>query len=210
MTVGIGNERKVPCDELKAHPHLMTEYVMQRIPALTLSAAPAASKSLLQATQTKIGMVPNLFSTLAHSPAALTAYLHQTEALGGGILAPVLREQLALVTAGENGCDYCASAHTQLGKGAGLTAAEADRNLRGGADNTKTQAALDFAKALLNTRGQVTDTQLAAVRSAGYSDAEVVEMVSHVALNVFTNYFNNVAKTTVDFPFVSTASARAA
>ena len=183
---------------------------MQRILALTLTAAPAASRTLLEATQRKIGMVPNLFSTIAHSPAALAGHLHQSDALAGGVLTPVLREQLALVTAGENGCDYCASAHTLMGKGAGLTSAEAARNLQGHADNAKTQAALSFAKAILASRGQISDSQLAAVRSAGYSDAEVVEIVAHVGMNVFTNYFNNLARTTVDFPLVSTAQARAA
>jgi uncharacterized peroxidase-related enzyme len=208
--VGIENGRTVASDESKTQPHRLTEIFMQRIPALTLAAAPAASKALLEATQKKIGMVPNLYSTIAHSPAALTGYLNQSAALADGVLPAVLREQLALVTAGENGCDYCASAHTLMGKGAGLTEAEAARNLRGAADNTKTQAALDFAKALLKSRGQITDSQLGAVRTAGYSDAEVVEIVAHVGMNVFTNYFNNLARTTVDFPLVSAAQARAA
>jgi uncharacterized peroxidase-related enzyme len=183
---------------------------MQRIAALTSTGAPAGSQALLEATQKKIGMVPNLYSTLAHSPAALTAYLKQAEALTTGVLPPVLREQLALVTAGENGCDYCASAHTLMGKGAGLSAAEAAGNLRGHADNTKTQAALDFAKAVLKNRGHVTDTQLEAVRAAGYNDAEIVEIVAHVGMNVFTNYFNHVAKTVIDFPLVNAAQALAA
>jgi len=183
---------------------------MQRITALIPSAAPAPAKTLLDAAQKKIGMVPNLFATLAHSPAALQAYLQQTEALAAGALAPVLREQLALVTAGVNGCDYCASAHTLMGKGAGLSAGEAASNLRGHANAPKTQAALDFAKAILHSRGHVTDAQLQAVRAAGFGDADIVEIVSHVAMNTFTNYFNNVAKTVIDFPHVSTAEARAA
>jgi hypothetical protein len=91
-----------------------------------------------------------------------------------------------------------------------LTAAEAARNLCGAAENTKTQAALDFAKAVLKSRVQITDSQLGAVRAADYSDAELVEMVAHVGMNVFTNYFNNLARTAVDFPLVSVAQARAA
>lgn len=183
---------------------------MQRIKSLTLADAPSAAQPLLAATQKKIGMVPNLYSTLAHSPAALTAYLAQGEALATGSLTAALREQIALVTAGENGCDYCASAHTLMGKGAGLTAAEAARNLRGHADNTKTQAALDFAKAVLKSRGHVGDTQLAAVRAAGYSDADVVEIVANVGINIFTNYFNHVANTDIDFPLVNAAAKLAA
>lgn len=117
---------------------------MQRISALLPDAAPAASKTILDATQKAIGMVPNLFSSLAHSPAALKAYTDQTAALGAGALTPVLREQIALATAGFNGCDYCASAHTLMGKGAGLAASEATANLHGQATDAKTQAALDF------------------------------------------------------------------
>ncbi len=183
---------------------------MQRINALPLADAPAASKSLLEAAQKKIGMVPNLFSTLAHSTAALAAYLAQAEALATGSLTAALREQIALVTAGENGCDYCASAHTLTGKGAGLTAAEAANNLLGRSENTKTQAALEFARAVLKNRGRVSDTQLATVRAAGFGDAEVVEIVAHVGMNVFTNYFNHVANTVIDFPLVSATTKLAA
>jgi uncharacterized peroxidase-related enzyme len=183
---------------------------MPRITALSSSSASAAAKSLLEATHAKIGMVPNLYSTLAHSPAALTGYLQQTEALSGGVLAPTLREQLALVTAGVNGCDYCASAHTLMGKGAGLSAAETDKNLSGLATDAKAQAALDFAKAILQSRGHVTDGQLQSVRGAGFSEAEIVEIVAHVAVNTLTNYLNNVAETVIDFPRVRTTRSQAA
>jgi uncharacterized peroxidase-related enzyme len=202
--------RRTVCPVYPLHPLITPEITMQRITALNPSAAPAPAKTLLDGAKQKIGMVPNLFATLAHSPAALQAYLQQTEILAGGALAPVLREQLALVTAGINGCDYCASAHTLMGKGAGLSAAEAASNLRGHATDGKTQATLDFAKGILKSRGHVTDQQLQAIRTAGFSDAEIVEIVAHLALNTFTNYFNNVAKTVIDFPHVSTADARAA
>ncbi|HWJ17257.1 MAG TPA: peroxidase-related enzyme [Geobacterales bacterium] len=183
---------------------------MQRINALTPSTAPAAAKTLLDAAHKKIGMLPNLYATLAHSPAALQAYLQQTEALTAGVLAPALREQLALVTAGVNGCDYCASAHTLLGKRAGLPAGEAASNLKGQSADTKTQAALDFASAILSSRGHVSDAQLQHVRAAGFNDAQIVEIVAHLAMNTFTNYLNNIAKTVIDFPHVSTATAHAA
>jgi len=178
---------------------------MQRIPALDFAAAPAASQPLLAAVQTKLGMIPNLVKTLAHAPAALKSYLQQSEALSGGTLSPALREQIALVTAGTNGCDYCASAHTLLGKHAGIDAQEAARNLRGLASNARTQAALAFAKAVIDTRGRVSNTQLQAVRSAEFGDGDIAEIVGHVALNIFTNYFNHVADTEIDFPVVRAA-----
>ncbi len=175
---------------------------MQRIPALTTDAAPAASQPMLEAVRKKLGMVPNLFKTFAHSPAVLQYYLGGSEALSHGKLPAALREQIALVTAGANRCDYCASGHTLMGKGAGLNAAELADNLRGRSSDAKTQAALDFAAAIVSARGQISDAELQAVRAAGYGDAEVVEIVAHVAANIFTNYFNHIAGTVIDFPVV--------
>ena len=180
---------------------------MQRISALETSNTPAASQAMLDAVKAKIGMVPNLFKTIAHSPAALQFYLQQSEALAGGVLSAPLREQLALTSAGENLCDYCASAHTLMGKGAGVKEQELSENLRGRSNDAKTQAALNFAKAIIVNRGQISDKQIDAVRSAGFSDAELVEIIAHVGLNIFTNYFNLVARTVVDFPLVRTEEA---
>jgi len=179
---------------------------MQRIPALANAAAPAASQPLHEAVHKKLGMVPNLFKTFAHSPAVLRYYLAGSEALGGGALPAALREQIALVTAGENECDYCASAHTLKGKGAGLDSAEMADNLRGRSASAKTQSALDFATAIVSERGRISDAQLKAVRAAGYADAEVVEIVANVVANIFTNYFNHVAGTVIDFPVVKSAA----
>ena len=179
---------------------------MQRIPALTTSAAPALAQPMLNAVQKKLGMVPNLFKTIAHSPAVLQYYLAGSEALAGGALTGPLREQIALVTAGANDCDYCASAHTLMGKGAGLDAAEMKQNLVGRSDNPKTQAALDFAASIVRERGRINDSQLQALRAAGYGDAELVEIVANVAANIFTNYFNHIAGTVIDFPAVKASS----
>jgi uncharacterized peroxidase-related enzyme len=183
---------------------------MQRINALDVSAAPADSKILLDAVHKKLGMVPNLFKTFAHSPAVLNFYLKQGEALATGVLPAALREQIALVTAGTNQCDYCASAHTLMSKGAGVDATEATANLQGHSSNAKTQAALTFAKTIVDHQGRVTANQLQAVRTAGFGDAEIVEIIAHVSMNIFTNYFNHIAETVIDFPLVSTAHAKAA
>jgi uncharacterized peroxidase-related enzyme len=175
---------------------------MQRIPALEPNLAPAASRSILEAVQKKIGMAPNIHRTLAHAPAVLASYVQQNETLAGGVLPAALREQIALAVAGRNGCDYCASAHTLIGKGAGLTPAQASDALRGRTTDVRTQAALNFVAAVLEQRGHVRDADLAAVRASGYGDAEIVEFVAHVAINIFTNYLNSVAQTDIDFPLV--------
>ena len=179
---------------------------MQRIQPLDAGATPTESQSLLAAVQKKLGLTPNLFKTLAHSPTGLGFYLQQSQSLASGTLSAPVREQLALLTAGVNACDYCASAHTLLGKGVGVSNEEAARNLRGVATDRRAQAALTFAHAIIDKRGRVTDAELNAVRDAGYGNAEIVEIVAHVAMNIFTNYFNHVAGTEVDFPFVRAAA----
>ena len=176
---------------------------MPRIAALNPSDAPAQSQPLLAAVKSKLGMVPNLFKTFSHSPAVLQFYLSGSEALAGTRISAALREQIALATAGENECNYCASAHTLMGKGAGLAVQEMADNLLGNSSDTKTKTALTFAKALVSGRGRISDTEMARVREAGYSDAEITEIVATVAINIFTNYFNHVADTEVDFPLVN-------
>ena len=111
-----------------------------------------------------------------------------------------------LANARENECDYCASAHTLIGKGTGLSATELAANLRGESADAKTQSALDFVRAIVATRGRVSDAQVQAVRAAGYGDGEIVEIVANVAANIFTNYFNHVAATQIDFPRVNAAA----
>jgi uncharacterized peroxidase-related enzyme len=183
---------------------------MPRITALNPSDAPAQAQPMLAAVKAKLGMVPNLFKTFAHSPAVLQFYLSGSEALAATSISAALREQIALVTAGENECNYCASAHTLMGKGAGVAPAELAANLRGTSGNAKTQAALNFAKVIVAERGRVADADLAEVRAAGYSEAEITEIVATVAANIFTNYFNHIADTEVDFPLVNATALETA
>jgi uncharacterized peroxidase-related enzyme len=180
---------------------------MPRITALTLANAPAASQLLLAAAEKKLGMLPNLFATIAHSPAALKFYLGQGEALAGGKLPAGLRHQIALTTSGVNDCDYCASAHTLMGKGSGVGVADLAINLQGRSADAKTQAALTFAKAIVERRGHVGDAAVNAVRAAGWDDAEIVEIIANVGATVFTNLFNNAAGTVIDFPLVEAVAA---
>lgn len=180
---------------------------MQRIPALDPATANADVRAPLDAVKAKLGMVPNMMKTMARAPSVLSAYLAFSGAAGTGELPAKLREQIALVTAQTNGCDYCASAHHALGKMAGLSAEEIAGGYQGQSADVKAQAALAFAQAVLAKRGKVSDTELAAVKGAGYSDGQVLEIMANVVLNILTNYFNNLADTEIDFPRVSTHAA---
>ena len=179
---------------------------MSRIPAISLESASGKAHDLLTAVKGQLGSVPNIFKTMAQSPTVLEAYLNFNATLGHGSLPNTLGEQIAVTVAGSNQCDYCASAHTALGKIAGVASDELQRNLSGHSNDAKTQAALNFCLEIINKRGGIDDASLNAVRSAGYNDAEILEMIAHIAINTFTNYFNRVAETEIDFRSVSTAN----
>ena len=177
------------------------------IPA-TVETAPAAAQPSLNGVKAKLGSVPNLFRLLAVSPAALEGYLGLSGALGKGSLDARTRERIALAVAEFNGCGYCTSAHAFIGKNlAGLSDAEIAANRNGSSTDDRAAAAVSFAIKVVETRGQVSDADVAAIRVAGYSDAEVIEIVLHVALNTLTNYVNEVAETTIDFPAVKARNA---
>ena len=182
---------------------------MQRIPTVNASSASATTQGLLEAVTKQMGGVPNILATMAQSGAALGGYLGFAGALAKGSLAPAVREQIALAVAGANTCDYCASVHTVLGQGAGLSAEETRRNIAGESSDPKVASLLSFARQIVKGRGHVSDAQIAAFRAAGYGDEELVEVVAQVALNIFTNYFNHIAGTEIDFPHVSTDLALA-
>ena len=160
-----------------------------------------------EAVQKQLGMVPNMMRTMAQSPAVLEAYLGFGATLRRGRLPAALQEQIALAVAETNTCDYCLSAHTALGRGAGLSDDEliAARDAR--ASDPTAAAALEFARAVVEQRGDVRDQDLASARTAGYSDGDIAEIIAHVALNVFTNYFNRAAHTEIDFPLVTAGQA---
>lgn len=178
---------------------------MQRIQAITQPEGKA--KQLLDGVKQAMGATPNIFTTFANSAAALEAYLGINNALANGVLEPTLREQLAVTIAGYNGCNYCASAHVFLGGKAGIERDELVANSKGKSADAKTQAAIDFARALLEKRGKISNEDLSAVRAAGFSDEEVIEILAHVAMNTFTNYFNETALTAIDFPMFDVNAA---
>lgn len=179
-------------------------------PIDTSNAGPATE--VLDSVKKKLGSVPNIFATLANSPAALEGYLAFGAGLDGGHLSKALREKIALAVAGANECDYCASAHTFIAKSLGVDESEAARNLGAVSSDPKTAVILKFASDLVRDRAVFTDNKatLDELRHAGVTEAEIVEVIANVALNIFTNYFNHVAGTDIDFPAVDSKSGRAA
>jgi len=182
---------------------------MPRLPTpASIETSPAAARPLLAAVEKQLGVVPNLFRLVGNSPAALEGFLGLFGALGKGELEPATRERIALAVAEVNGCDYCLSAHTYLGKNlAKLSEAEIAANRDGSSTDSKADAAVRFAVKVTKARGHVSDADVQAVRHAGYSDAQLIEIVLHVALNTLTNYVNEVAKTEIDFPVVTAKAA---
>ena len=180
---------------------------MSRLTIPAREDAPLKSQLLLDAVEKQLGVVPNLFRLVGSSTAALEGYLGLNSALGRTLDAKT-RERIALAVAQANGCDYCLSAHTYLGLNlAKIDDAEIALNRAGHSGDAKADAALVFARKVIDTRGRVSDADLAAVRLAGFSESQVIEIVASVALNVLTNYVNNVAQTDIDFPVVLAAQA---
>lgn len=174
----------------------------------TIEDAPEASRPILEGVQKQLGRVPNIFRLVSNSPAALGGWTSLQGALGKGKLPPATRERIALAMAEVNGCDYCLSAHTFTGsKFAKLDDSEIAANRRGSSNDPKAAAAVEFAKALAVTRGAVGPQAIEAVRAAGYSDAEILEIIAHVALNTFTNYVNESLGTEIDFPRIDSVAA---
>jgi uncharacterized peroxidase-related enzyme len=176
----------------------------------TVAATPTAAHASLYAVEKSLGSVPNLFRLVASSPAALKGYLGLGAALGATTVDAAMQERLALAVAEQNGCGYCLSAHTYLARNvAKLDDAEITANRNGSSNDLGAAAAVHFAAEVVKTRGHVSDAALAAVKAAGFGDAGIIDIVLAVALNTFTNYVNEVAKTDIDFPVVTPARAAA-
>ena len=171
--------------------------------------APEASRPLLEAVQKKIGFAPNIYKLISNSPAALEGTLSLTEALGKGALDARTRERIALAVANVNGCNYCNAAHTAIAGGLKMDTIEITANRKGRSSDPKAEVAVAFARKVAIFRADVTSTDVQVVRDAGFSDAELVEIVAHVALNTLTNYVNEVFGTPIDFPEVEPAGRAA-
>lgn len=167
----------------------------------TLTSADRAA--VLSQIQQAFGTVPNMFRAVANSPAALRSMWGSFAALGDGTLPAKLGEQIAVAVADRNQCEYCLAAHTALGRKAGATAEEMTAAQSGHAADPKTDVALRFALKLVEQRGQVSGDDVRRLRDAGFNDEGIVEIVAHVALNLFTNYVNVALNVPVDFPRVT-------
>jgi uncharacterized peroxidase-related enzyme len=176
---------------------------MSRLQVIDPSTASGKAKDLLDAVKAKLGLVPNMTKVMANSPEVLEAYLGFSGALSTGLLDPKVREQIALLTAQQNHCDYCLSAHTAIGKMVGLNHEQIVASRKGQGGSEKATAALTFAKRVLESKGQISESDIQSARAAGLSEGEIAEVIAHVALNVFTNYFNIATEVDIDFPKVS-------
>jgi uncharacterized peroxidase-related enzyme len=164
-------------------------------------------RALMDTVRSRFGAVINMFGTVAHSPCALEFMLAGFDALGRSRIGAALGEQIAVAIANRNDCEYCLSAHTALGRKAGLSGHDMEAARQGCASDPRAQAALDFAVLMVERRGHVGDAEIARLRAAGFDEEEIVEIVAHVALNIFTNYVNVAFDVDVDFPRVKPAAA---
>lgn len=180
---------------------------MPRITPIDSDSASGDAAAHLATTRHMFGSTPNMFTTAAHAPAALAAMNGFFASLAKASLGPKVGEQIAIAVAQANHCGYCLSAHTAIGTMHGVEAAELAAARRGTSSNPKTAALLALATAINSSRGQVSDAVLTIARAAGITDAEIVEVVAHVALNVFTNTLNNLSHTDIDFPVVALEAA---
>jgi uncharacterized peroxidase-related enzyme len=164
--------------------------------------APAASQPILRQIHQAFGATPNMFKAVANSPAALQSMWGAFGALSAGKLGAKLGEQIAVAIANRNRCEYCLAAHTVLGQQAGATADDMAAAQLGQSDDPRTAAALRFALKVVSERAQLSDGDVAELQEFGFDDEQVVEIMAHVALNLYTNYINVALGIPVDFPKV--------
>ena len=175
---------------------------MSRINVVNQENANTEQKALLDAIQSQLGMVPNFLKVFANSPAALRAFLGLHGIASEGSLDAQTRERIALAVAQQNACEYCVSAHTAIGRKAGLDAGEIEANRAGTSQDTKAAAAVKFARALVEQSGEVTTAEILEVRNAGYSESDIVEIITHVGMNILTNIVGKASRVEIDFPKV--------
>lgn len=179
---------------------------MSRLNVVDRSTTQPEIKPLFEAVESQLGSVPNFLRVFANSPKALAGILALNGNLGQGLLNAKLQEQIALTVGEANACQYCVSAHTAISQSLGLDATEIEAARQGNASDEKASAAVQFAKALVDNDGNITTGELKAVRDAGYSDGEIVEIITLVGLNTTLNYLGKVSRVEIDFPEVTLLS----
>lgn len=180
---------------------------MSRITLVNPATATGEAKALLDAVQAKLGVTPNFLRVLANSPAALGSFLGLNAIVEQGKLDLQTGERIAVALAQQNSCEYCLSAHSALARNAGLSGDEIAANRQGTSHDAKAAAAVAFAQALMEHKGEVTQSELDAVRKAGYGEAEIVEIIVHVGMNLLTNLLGKASRVEIDFPKVALATA---
>jgi uncharacterized peroxidase-related enzyme len=180
---------------------------MSRINLVNHDNANTEQKELYAAITSQLGSVPNFLKVFANSPAALRAFLGLHSIAGEGSLDSKTRERIALALAEKNACQYCVSAHTAIGSKAGLSGAEMEANRAGTSQDAKAAAAVKFARALAEHHGEVTTSELLEVRNSGYNDSDIVEIITHVGMNVLTNILGKASRVEIDFPKVALKQA---
>ena len=187
--------------------YLVTETTMPRTAALKPEQVPADSKPTLDAFTKNIGFTPNMMATFAQSPIAFNAWATLLGSLSKALDVKT-RDSIGLAVSEVNGCNYCLTVHSFTAEHmAKLPADEIILARKGHATDPKRDAAVQFARKVIETRGNVSDADLKAVRDAGYTDANVMEIVALVAMYSLTNFFNNVFDPEKDFPAVTPAGS---
>ncbi|MNR88119.1 Alkyl hydroperoxide reductase AhpD [compost metagenome] len=176
---------------------------MTRIKTIDSSNANTEQTELLNAIQGQLGMVPNFLKIFANSPVALRAFLGLHGIANGGSLDALTRERIALALAQQNGCEYCVSAHSAIGRKTGLSTDEIAAARAGTSEDAQAAVAVKFARSLMEKKGEIGTLELVEVRSAGYSDADIVEIITHVGMNFLTNVLGKASQVEIDFPKVS-------
>jgi uncharacterized peroxidase-related enzyme len=187
--------------EVQKH-HRKLEKMMSRISPVVSSHVDAKVATTLSQVKASLGMIPNLFATLAHAPVALDGYLSLSKTLSHGRLSARQREILALAVGQENECRYCLSAHTAMAEASGVSEADVMKARGGDGEDPLERALASFAKKIVRQRGHVADEDIENARKAGIDDGLMMELVATVALNTLTNYANELAVTEIDFPVV--------
>lgn len=180
---------------------------MSRINVVTNETATNEQKELFDAIHAQLGTVPNFLKVFANSPAALRGFLGLHGIANEGSLDGLTKERIALALAEKNACQYCVSAHTAIGSKAGLSGAEMEANRAGSSQDAKAAEAVKFSRALADNNGEVTTAEILAVRNAGFDDAEIVEIITHVGMNWLTNVLGKASRVEIDFPKVELQKA---
>jgi uncharacterized peroxidase-related enzyme len=179
-----------------------TQVHMSRLKPIQTNGAGPELKRALKNSRLKLAGAPRFLQVMANSPASLRAYIRADAALLRGQLTPRQRQQVALAVAEINGSSYSLSAHYDAGKSLGLTHQEMQLARNASAADPKAETMLRFTRSVVLQRGEISDEDFQAMRKAAFTDAQIVEIVANIALNIFSNYFNSVAKTEVDFPLL--------